>query len=244
MPLPRLLSCSVCGHRAHGLFCGLAGQHLDTLDRARIVQRYERGQPICDQGDPANALFCVFSGSVELYKIGPGDTEVTIRLLRPGDVVGYRPMLADEPLAASARALENTTLCVIPRNTVFDLLRNSPETAMRLLQKLAQELRVSEEELVARVSQSVPQRVARFLLWLREGLRNHPGNGLDIDVSLRREDMAHVIGIAPETLSRVLHDLERRGIVQLDRRRIRILDLPRLQQLSAPDPPALMRNIG
>jgi CRP/FNR family transcriptional regulator len=234
----------VCGHRAEGLFCGLAGKQLENLDRSRLFRHYQRGQPICHQGDPAEALYCVHSGCVELYKIGPGDTEVTIRLLRPGDILGYRPILAGEPLAASARALESSALCVIPRNTVFDLLRQSPETAMRLLEKLARELRVSEEELVARVAQSVPQRVARFLLWMCERLRHRSGNGCVINLGLRREDMAQIIGIAPETLSRVLHDLERRGIVQLDRRCIRIVDLARLQQLSHADTPPPIRDAG
>jgi CRP/FNR family transcriptional regulator len=227
-PLKRQPFCAACGHTARGLFCSLAGEHLEHIDRHKTVRHYRRGQPVFHEGDPPDTLYCIYSGLVRLYKIGQRDEEIVIRLLRAGDVMGYRPMLANEPIAASARAIEDTTICLITRSAIFAVLRDSPDLALTLMGKLAVELRVSEDEMVARVSRTAAQRVARFLLWLMSGFpqANDPHN---IDLPLRREDMAHIIGTTPETLSRVLHDFARRGILHLDRRSIRVRDLAGLR---------------
>jgi CRP/FNR family transcriptional regulator len=225
-------SCPACDHITGNLFCELTTEHLGTLDTTKTVRRYRRGQPIFAQGDPADALYCIHSGIAALYKIGYRDEEVVIRLLRAGDVAGYRPMLANEPMAASARAIEATTVCLITKSAVFRMLRDSPDLALRLLSKLATELRVSEEEMVARVSQSAPERVARFLLWLVQGFGKEARRPHDLTAPLRRVEMANVIGIAPETLSRVLRDFERQEIIRLDRRFIRVRDMDQLRSLA------------
>jgi CRP-like cAMP-binding protein len=216
------------------MFCALAGEHLERLDDAKVVWHYRRGQPIFDEGDPADTLYCIYAGLVRLYKIGQRDEEIVIRLLRPGDVMGYRPMLANEPMAASARAIDDTTVCLITRPVLLSLLRDSSDLALALLSKLATELRISEDEMVARVSHTASQRVARFLLWLMNGFAPSRGAPNDIDVPLRREEMAHIIGTTPETLSRVLHDLARREILDIDRRRIRVRDLEQLRAVAGP----------
>jgi CRP/FNR family transcriptional regulator len=112
------------------------------------------------------------------------------------------------------------------------LLRESPDLALGLLSKLATELRISEDEMVARVSHTAAQRVARFLLWLMNGLAPSRGASHDIDVPLRREEMAHIIGTTAETLSRVLHDLARRDILDIDRRSIRVRDIEQLRAVA------------
>jgi CRP-like cAMP-binding protein len=111
------------------------------------------------------------------------------------------------------------------------ILRESPELALRLLGKLATELRVSEDQMVQRAVESVPQRTARFLLWLHDA---HPraADGVRFDSVLRREDIAMAIGTTPETLSRTLHDLKRRRIISLERRAIRVHEPAALRRLA------------
>lgn len=226
-------ACAECSHRVKSLFYGLEGPHLEAIDRAKVVRHYRRGQPIVVEGDHAAALYCILSGVVELYKIGARDTEVVIRLLRAGDVIGYRAILANESFAASARAIKDSRICIIRSNAVLDVLSGSPQMAMRLLGKLATELRISEDELVARTSHSVVQRVSRFVSWWIQVSGDTRNNPEDISTPIRREDMAQVIGIAPETLSRALHDLERDGVLRLERRTIHVLDPHRLRRIAS-----------
>jgi len=184
------------------------------------------------EGEPAHAVHCIQRGVVKLYKLGPDGEELVIRLLGPGDIMGYRPVLADDLFAATARALEETTVCTFRREFLFALLRESPELAMHIMKKLASELRVSEDQMMSRLVENVPQRTAHFLLWLFDAERMAEDQ-TPYEAALRREDMAMVIGTTPETLSRVLHDFERRKILDLSRKSIRVREPEQLRRLAA-----------
>jgi CRP-like cAMP-binding protein len=223
--------CETCGNGARGFFSSLEGAALERFERGKVVRRYARGEVVFREGEPASSIYCIQSGSVKLYKLGFEGEEVVIRLLGPGDIMGYRPLLANDAFAASARVLENTTICTVSRQLLMSTLRESPELAMHLMRKLATELRVSEDEMVRRAVETVPQRTARFLLWLNDA---HPDSGDNIRFGsvLRREDMAMAIGTTPETLSRILHDLQRREIIGLSRREIIIRQPRELHRLA------------
>ena len=126
-------------------------------------------------------------------------------------------------------AVDTTTVCTITRNTIDELLKNDPQLILRLLSKLATELRISEDQMVTRLQESVRQRTARFLLWLRESLGAGSRRSNQIEVPLLREEMAQMIGTTPETFSRTLRTLARERVIEYDRRSIAILR-PRVLQ--------------
>jgi CRP/FNR family transcriptional regulator len=223
--------CKSCGGRVNGFFCTLADSQRKRVERTKSVERYRRGEVVFREGEPASAVYCIRTGAVKLYKLGSEGDEVVIRLLGPGDIMGYRPVLANDTFAATARALEDATVCRVARDVLLATLRESPELAMSLLGKLAHELRESEDQMVRRVVETVPQRTARFLIWLAESSAgmNDP---VRFETVLRREDMATVIGTTPETLSRILRDLERRQILGLSRRSIEIREPEKLELLA------------
>lgn len=230
---PLDLKCDICGHRPSSIFCSLAGSHLEKLDREKTVHKYEKGEVIFSEGDLSQAIHCIYSGKVKLYKLGPKNEEQIIRLLGPGEFMGYRALLANEPCAATAQTLESTVICSIAKKTFFELLRQSPDLVLRLLSKMARELRISEELALSLAQESVRQRTAHLLLFLLQG--NQAKSEGPIRVPLKRKDMAQMIGASPETLSRTLHYLERRGIVRMTRSEIYIQNLSALQLL-APKP--------
>lgn len=217
--LPR---CSTCGARDQGLFCSLTGSHLLKLDRQKIAHEYERGQIIFYEGNPPLAVYCVCSGVVKLYKTGKNDKRVLIRLLGPGEIIGYRALVANEPYAATAEAVEETTICTISKEALESFLKDDFEITMRLMAKLASELRISEDQMVTRTQDPVRQRTARFLLWLLDNLQPQSRKANKISVPLLREEMAQMIGTTPETLSRILREFANQGILALDRKNIAV----------------------
>lgn len=220
----------VCGQRPKGIFCTLAGSHLTRLDREKTVHEYQRGQVIFYEGNPAGAIHCIYSGRVKLYKTGPkGDYQI-IRLLGPGEIMGYRALLANEPCAATAEAVEPTTICTISKETLFDLLRQSSELAFQLLTKLAKELRVSEEQELVIAQETVRQRTARFLLFCCGGEK--PKVGEPLKCPLSRAEMAQMVGTTPETFSRTLRYFALRGILRVTRWEIFIENPAALELLS------------
>jgi CRP/FNR family transcriptional regulator len=224
--------CAVCYARTGGLFQGLSEDLLKKLEERKSVRDYKRGQIIFSQGDPAQSLYCVHFGLVKLSKIGGLGEETVIRLLGPGQIAGYRPILADEPFAASAEALERTRICMIPRATFRFILQNSTEIAYRLLVKLARELKESEEQWLARAQETVPQRMAHLLLALAaESRGTFAGQNVPV-LKLRRVDMAKVIGTTPETISRNLRLFKEKGFISLSRTALSLRNPLGLQKIA------------
>lgn len=226
------IRCEKCRPRAEGLFGALSGPQTIKLDREKIAHEYERGQIIFYEGTPPLAIYCVHSGIVKLYKSGRNGTHIMIRILGPGEVLGYRALLADETYAATAEAVDKTTVCTITRETIDGLLKSDPKLILRLLSKLATELRISEDQMVARLQEPVRQRTAGFLLWLRDSLRGGSYRSNKIDVPLLREEMAQMIGTTPETFSRSLRKLAHERVIAYDRKSISILKLRSLQEIA------------
>ena len=224
--------CAVCKIRSPGLICGLNRRIRDRVEQDRATHVFRRGQVIFFAGAPAHALYVVRSGRVKVFRTRRGGEEQVLRLLGPGEMLGYRPLLANEPYVASAEAVEDSTLCIIPAATLREVLHEQPATALELLAKLARELRLSEDLMMDLLHHPVRQRAARLLLMLLEDNRRAVEPEVLQSHHLRRQDMARMIGTTPETFSRVLREFAQRGIVALARDRIRIRDQALLQAVA------------
>lgn len=236
---PESIHCQTCGHHPKSIFCYLAGTHLQHLDTEKSVYKYRRGQVVYYEGHPADAAYCIFEGRLKIYKVGRKDEETVIRLLGPGDITGYRAMLADEPYAATAEAIEDTTVCSISRSTLTGLLREVPDMAMRMLAELSRELRVSEEQMMSLAQETVLQRTARILLWLhRTSAQPDVSEAPQLDLPLRKSELAQMIGSTPESLSRALHELGERYVISVKKDSIIITDLSSLARLAGSRPSA------
>ena len=224
--------CADCRTRATGLLCGLSGRALDRLDRERGAHLYRRGQVIFTAGTPIDALYVIRSGRVKVYRTWHDGEEQVLRLLGPGEILGYRPIFAGEAPAGSAEAVVDSEICVVPRATVLELVRGDAELALQLLAKLARELRVSETIMMDLVRRPARQRVARLLLALLEDNRGAPDPATIFSRELKRQDMARMAGTTPETFSRVLRAIAQAGAVSLTRDRIRVRDEAVLRRIA------------
>ncbi len=221
--------CTVCGSHPGSIFCNLAGSHLKRLEQEKIVREFQKGEVIFYEGNQPYELYWICSGSVKLYKLGPKGEPLVLRLLGPGDIFGYRALLAEEPYAATAKALENTDICSISKETLLDLLHHSPELTLQLLKKLAKELRTSEEHMLEIAQETVRERTARLLVFLLQGSKENLKSDVPLKVPLLRKEMAEMIGTTPESLSRTLHYLAERGILKLTRSEIYVRNFSALQ---------------
>ena len=224
--------CAICKSRSTGLVCGMNARIRDRLEQDKATHLFRRGQLIFYAGAPAHALYIVRSGRVKVFRTWRGGEEQVLRLLGPGEILGYRPLLANEPYRASAEAVEDSVLCIVPVATLRELLGDVPQLALELLAKLARELRMSEDLMMDLLHRPVRQRAARLLLALFEDNRSAADPALLRSHQLRRQDMARMIGTAPETFSRVLRSLAQRGIVALSADGIRIRDRSLLHKVA------------
>jgi len=199
------------------------------LDESKGANHFEAGQALFQEGDPPRAMYCVHNGLIKLYKTNANGERQILRLLRRGDALGFRALLADEPYAAAAVAVCPTDVCVVPRPLLMDLLHASNDFAMQVLSRVAEELRVSEDQMLSLLHYPVKVRLARLILDLCED-SGVITSGSGERAGLHRSEMAQVIGTTPETLSRSLAGLANRGIIRLSRSSIAIKDRSALER--------------
>jgi CRP/FNR family transcriptional regulator len=217
-------ACGLCGSGGKGLFCGISKKAAKKLNSRKAVQVFEPGTHLFDEGSPAFAVYCLHEGRVKLYKADRKGERQVIRLLGKGEVVGFRGILADEPYAATAEVIEKTVACIIPRQTFIELIEENHDLAFDLMAKLAEELRISEEQMLSLLHYPVRQRAALLLLSLVEDkLPVRMGKRLEIP-PLRRNEMAQIIGTTPESMSRALRDFEKKGAIEVSYSRIYLLN--------------------
>jgi CRP-like cAMP-binding protein len=180
------------------------------------------------------AAYCVASGTVKLVKCGLAGDGMVLDLLGPGDVLGLSALLLGEPYATSAEVVETAAVCIIQRSTVLSLLAECPALSRELLGRLARELRITQEKLFVQARDTVARRTAHTLIMLFHATRGHETEKQagTVPLPLLRAEIAQLVGTSPETLSRVLNDFSRRGIVQTKGREILVRDRPALERLA------------
>jgi CRP-like cAMP-binding protein len=223
--------CQLCKIRSSAIFNSINEQEVEKLNSCKTTHEYKRGQVIFYEGNPSLAVYCIHSGMVKLFKSGYSGEEFVIRLLGPGEIIGFRALLADEPFAATAQAVSDTQICIISREDFLDVLNSSPELSFNVMAKLAVDLRISEEHFLSRAQENVKQRTARMLLQLLETSNEISDNDSKISVPLLRSEMAQVVGTTPETLSRTLRGLAQMGILKLTRADISVTNENKLRAI-------------
>jgi CRP/FNR family transcriptional regulator, polysaccharide utilization system transcription regulator len=226
------VACSICQLAPGAARCGLGRVAGAQLDGPKAVRHYRRGQPIFLAGTVPVALFVVRTGRVKLVRLESDGQEHIVRLLGPGAMFGHRSLLAGELTAVGAVAVEDAVICSVPVAAVDELLRDVPALARYLLTQLARDLRWAEDLMASLLRKSATERAAQMLLALLEADRGAAEPGRFPNRDLQRTELARMIGVAPETLSRALRELADAGAITLSRRDLRIVDPERLRRLA------------
>jgi CRP/FNR family transcriptional regulator, polysaccharide utilization system transcription regulator len=225
------VSCLECILRTKSVFCGLNLEQLGEVDAEKEMSLYRKGQIVFQEGTHPRGLFVVKSGKVKVYKLGSSAREQIVRLAKPGDIVGYRSLIGGEAYYATAQTLEDTILCYISRDVLYKLIDANPQLALNLMKLLSHDLATAEKKMVELVQKPVRERVAEALLVLKEiyGLEE---DNRTLNIRLTREDIASFVGTTTETAIRVLSEFKEEKLVALEKKKIILLDIPRMTRES------------
>jgi CRP/FNR family transcriptional regulator, polysaccharide utilization system transcription regulator len=216
-------NCQHCDSRAKSIFCDLRGDELESLDDHKNCGMYKKGQVIFNTGSYPHGLFCVKSGKIKIYRTGDEGKEQIVRLAKDGDILGYRALLSGDRYSSSAEAIEDAQICFIPKSSFLGLLSSNGTLSMQMMRLLSEDLKLAEHKITDLAQKPVRERVAEALLYLHQtyGLEN---DGITISVTLSREDIANIVGTATETAIRLLSELKNDNIIQLNGKKIAILN--------------------
>lgn len=213
-------------------FAELDSQEIAALNERCRIHDFEAGEAVLHAGDPADHLYVVAAGTAKVVRPTLDGTEVLLDIARRGDFFGALPALGADTYADSVWAL--TDLCVLSLDidTFDELLDEHPSVARSGLRVIAERLSTARTHIHAVAAATSQQRVAGALVMLarRAGV---PDQGqILLDLPLSRDDLASLTGTASETVSRVLSQLRRDGMIETGRRWISITDLDGLEDLA------------
>lgn len=179
------------------------------------------------EGDAPEAVYIVKSGSVKLYLISEDGSEQVVGFYMPGDVLGL-DALGIATHRTSAVALECASFCVVP----FSSLERAPWCQRSLYGLLSQELLRDHRTIALITKKDAETRMANFLVEMSERFRARGYSASSFNLSMKRNEIGSYLGLAVETVSRILTRFQDEGLLSVKRRHVLILDYPALQKLA------------
>lgn len=227
------LECALCDSHKIGFLKHCNSEQMEQVSRVKTCCHYKKGQHIFYEGNVPMGIHCISSGVVKLVKTNLDGKEQILRFAQKGEYLGYRALVANEPLLATAIAVEDTVACFIPQKAFMDLIEHVPAITKDLLISLSHDLGVVEEKVQSMAQKSVRERLAETLLFLQDTFNESTDAKHDIiSITLPREDIANIVGTATETVIRLLSEFKSDKLIEMEGKKIRILDREKLNRIS------------
>ncbi len=208
-------------------------EHLQPFLGRMRVRDLPRQACLFRQGEESDPAYLIVSGQVRINVLTSGGAEMTLDVLGPGDACGVAGLAGPFPRISNAVALRPTRVLVVPTAVLRTLMETHPDVFHHLLRQLLRRLARSIQEQVAGGTQRVYARVAQKLLSLSETCGGD-GRERALPSGLSHQDLARMVGSTRATVTRVLQEMRRQGILDDDpnRRQIVIREVDRLLEFS------------
>jgi len=203
---------------------GLA--ELKKIIQERRTRQFKKNQVIYYDGDTGNGLYLVVSGKVKTIKLSEDGRELMTGMFIADDYLAVNAILANEPYTDTATAVEDSVLCLIPKEQIEHLLNLYPVVAKEFIKLLANNIRDKEDQLLQLAYQSVRKKLAMALLRLYK-----QQNEKELNIKISREDLAAMAGMATETVSRTLSDFKEEGLIDKKGSTITLLNIVNLGKM-------------
>ena len=232
------VSCGQCSLAQLCMPRGLSNDEFNTL--TAIVKRerpLQKGESLFKLGQSFSSLYAVRTGSVKTYLPTAGGEEQIVGFNMPGELLGFDGISRGDH-TCTAIALEQTSVCELPFNRLHDLCNELPSLNDHFLSLMSNEIVGEHAMMLALARKSAEARMATFLLNLSSRFKRRGFSPTQFHLTMSRHDIANYLGLAVETVSRIMTHMQDAGMVEVERRFVRLTDMPRLQQLAGIEPDA------
>lgn len=189
---------------------------------------YSKKQVIYTEGKRPRFLYYVVKGKVKGFKTHEDGKEYITDLYSDGDYIGYPALIEEKNYDDSAAALEETEIIQIPRDDFQHMMDSDINVTTKFIRIVTQNVKEKEERLLSLAYSSLRKRVAKALVDIH-GKFNTAGENKPIEIS--REDIAHYVGTATESLIRTLSDFKSEKLIEIKEGKISIVNIEKLRNL-------------
>ncbi|HPE82950.1 MAG: response regulator [Aequorivita sp.] len=191
------------------------------------INNYKKGETIYRRGDHSNSMFLILKGVVKTHTMDANAKELITGLYKADDFLGFTSFDDNIPYDETATAVEDIELVGISKTYVKDILKKSQDVSLELMNLLSDNLSEIKQQLVKMAYSSVRKKTASTILQFVEIMNKKP----EAPLRISRNDLATTAGIATESLIRTLSDFKKDGIIEIEGRDIRIIDLESLRDI-------------
>ena len=192
------------------------------------IEAYNKKQILYQEGKRPRYLYYLVKGKVKGYKTHEDGKEYITDLFSEGDFMGYPPLIEDKNYDDSALVLEDAEIMQVPREDFLQMIYGDINIATKFIRIITQNVKEKEERLLNLAYSSLRKRVAKALVDIHSKF-NPTGEGKPIEIS--REDIAHYVGTATESLIRTLSDFKAEKLIEIKDGKINITHLEKLKNL-------------
>ena len=186
----------------------------------------KKKEVIYSEGQYPKGIYFLTKGKIKVFKTNEQGKEYITDLYKEGDFFGYSSLLEDRKYTETATSLEDSSVCLIPKEEFFALIYKNSDVSRKFISLLSNNLKEKEEMLIKLAYNSVRKRVAEALTTL--SLRYKKDNDSKFTIHISREDLANLAGTATETTIRTLSDFKEEGLISIERGYISILNFESL----------------
>ena len=226
--------CSEIGLHKRCFLCDLSGTPLRDFDAISLTGFYPQGAMLFAEGQRPKGVFILCGGRAKL-STGSSNGRSLMRIAEQGEILGLSATLSGSPYENSAEMLESGQVNFIRRDHFLHFVNNWPEASLRVARHLSHAYMDVHEQMRALVlSDSAAEKMARLLLsWLKKtGI--HTERGVHLKISLTQGEIAQMIGVSRETVTRLLGELRDKGIIQLKGSNLLIKNKAALEEMVNP----------
>jgi CRP/FNR family transcriptional regulator, cyclic AMP receptor protein len=219
------------------IFQDLTADEVEALGQRAPMRTVAAGTTFYSPEEAGEVLFILKMGRVRIYRLSTEGKSFTSAIIESGTIFGEMAILGQGMHDSYAESLVPCVLCLMSRDDVKRLLLSDPRIVLRITETMGRRLLEAERRLSDFAFKSLPQRIASLLLTLAErepsrfafrapGLRR-------VDVPYTHEQLAEMVGTHRETTTKVLNDWRERGLIELKRGKVVLVEIEALRRLSA-----------
>lgn len=222
--------CEQCIVREFSSLKALNKEELLKMANCKTSYTIKKGEPIFEEGESVNGIYCIKDGICKLSKLSANGKDQIVKLVKPGELLGQRSMISDEPANLSAVALEDMEVCFIPKTEVLGFFNNNNQFSMNVMKTICGDLKESDDHMVSMAQKTVKERLAETLIYLEDTFGKNDDGSLHIQLS--REELAGMIGTATESCIRLLSEFNKNGLIDINGKKISIIEKNKLKRMA------------
>ncbi len=213
------------------IFSEIDDETLEKISQLGVRKQFTKDSVVLFEHESGAALFVIAKGKVKVSRVSEDGKEVILTILNESDFFGEMAILDGLSRSANVTAMEDSEIFIIQRSDFLDLLQAHPEVSIALLQELTRRLRAADMKIKSLSLKDAEGKVATVILQIADDVGMIKQGTVEIEKLPYQHDLANMAGTSRETISRTLHSFAKKGFVELDGSRLRIIDYEKFKEL-------------